>query len=130
MVSLNRGNVVDRSSAAASAYSVHKKTIPLHQQKSGKSTERERDDTLFERDTDNINMSQLNLTKDTNSNNNTFKSKLTDTGVSLIAKMKEIESKFEYKDVLADYESQLNNQPFHFRDNIVRVDKGANHYKN
>jgi len=99
MVSLNRGNVIDRSSAAASALSIHKKSIPLHQHKSGKSTEREENVSLFERDmTDNI----LNMTKESNSNNNTFKSKLNETNVTLISKMKEIESKFEYKDLLAD----------------------------
>lgn len=117
MVSLNRGNVIDRSSAAASAMSIHKKSIPVHQHKSGKSTEREENVSLFERDlTDN--MSNLNMTKESNSNNNTFKSKLNENGVTLISKMKEIESKFEYKDLLADYESQLNNQNFHFRDTI------------
>lgn len=140
MVSLNRGNVIDRSSAAASSLSIHKKNIPLHHHsnKSGKSTEREltkdRDEnvSIFERDlTDNL--SHLNMTKDSTSNNNTLKSKLNETplgNVSLISKMKEIESKFEYKDILADYESQLNNQHFHFRDTTTGTSNLNNNWKN
>jgi len=44
--------------------------------------------------------------------------------------MKEIESKFEYKDILADYESQLNNQHFHFRDTTTGTSNLNNNWKN
>jgi len=112
MVSLNRGNIVDRSSfsnkstnAAAMHVNANKNNIPKN--KSGRSTdrERERDDGLFERESD-ANLTNINI----NSNNNTLKST---TSVldgdrdnvghkSVISRMKDIESKFEYRDLLAE----------------------------